>query len=336
MTPEKGRAGQHLEDTSYMQEEKARYEFISASKTEESSREINLQEMATRADTSSTGIFNKPDHSADKMMGSSHTLFSKDTQPFLKPSLSYTALISKVILSSPLQKLNLASIYRAMEEQFPYLRSRGPGWRNSVRHSLSVNDCFVKVSRCEDGRGHYWGVHQAHVRDFQQGNFGQYRKARGRSKRERSVKVAQCLAWLESSLFLGRLGESRPLGWVEPHCLLQEPRRYQMSSLGCAESHYQPWSVTVGCLQFPTWMRSCYFHESRPGSFGKATAGRENDSQPLTTRLHCWKINDPVVKGMKESYDSRFMTSAGQVRPCWCMSPISKELIKPLPYKTGF
>ncbi|CAF98414.1 unnamed protein product, partial [Tetraodon nigroviridis] len=84
---------------------------------------------------------------------------SEDTQLPPAASLTYIALIAKVILSSPSKKLNLASIYSAMEEQFPFLRNRGPGWKNSVRHNLSVNDCFMKVDRCEDGRGHYWGVH---------------------------------------------------------------------------------------------------------------------------------------------------------------------------------
>ncbi|KAM8893213.1 uncharacterized protein AB9W97_012840 [Spinachia spinachia] len=63
---------------------------------------------------------------------------------FSQPSLPYIALIAKVLLSSPSKKLGLASIYTAMEERFPHLRSRAPAWRNSVRHNLSVNDCFVK------------------------------------------------------------------------------------------------------------------------------------------------------------------------------------------------
>lgn len=97
-----------------------------------------------------------------------------------KPSPSYVALIANVILSSPGKKLNLSSIYRAVEDSFPQVGSRGPGWRNSVRHNLSVNDCFVKLSRCEDGRGHYWGIHHAHLGHFEQGNFKRSRRARGR------------------------------------------------------------------------------------------------------------------------------------------------------------
>ncbi|CAB1331575.1 unnamed protein product [Coregonus sp. 'balchen'] len=51
----------------------------------------------------------------------------RDPDPSTKPSLSYVALIAKVILSSSSLKLNLASIYRAMEEWFPYFRARGSG-----------------------------------------------------------------------------------------------------------------------------------------------------------------------------------------------------------------
>lgn len=127
----------------------------------------------------SVDVLTNPSHPLDNTSRSSGNPSSEDTQLFSKPSLAYIALIAKVLLSSPSKKLNLASIYRAMEERFPYLRGRGLGWRNGVRHNLSVNDCFVKVSRCEDGRGHYWGVHQARLRDFQQGNFRQYKQSQG-------------------------------------------------------------------------------------------------------------------------------------------------------------
>uniref|UniRef100_A0A8C9ZTD7 Fork-head domain-containing protein n=1 Tax=Sander lucioperca TaxID=283035 RepID=A0A8C9ZTD7_SANLU len=223
------------------------------------------------ADAVSTyeSILTNPAHLPDNTSSSTDNPSSEDTQLFSKPSLSYIALIAKVLLSSPSQKLNLASIYRAMEERFPYLRSRGRSWRNSVRHNLSVNDCFVKVSRCEDGRGHYWGVHKAHLRDFQQGNFRQYRK-------------------------------SRSLGCVEPQCPLQEQRKYQMSSLDWTQPRYQPWSLTAGWVQSPSWMRHYYFPERLPDSYGRAAAGRGHGSQPMTSTLHCW--------GMKEAYGGRSMT----------------------------
>ncbi|TKS73720.1 Forkhead box protein D4 [Collichthys lucidus] len=209
MKTEKAKRGEQLVDTSYMKVKKAKCDFIN--ETEDNSREISSQEMAATVTDAESTLTNP-----DDTMSSSDTPSSEDAQLFSKPSSSYIALIAKVILASPSQKLNLASIYRAMEEKFPYLKSRGPGWRNSVRHNLSVNDCFVKVSRCEDGRGHYWGVHHAYLMDFQQGNFRQCSRDRGRRERERYSKVTGCLAWMETSCFLGRFYESRSL---------QEPRK---------------------------------------------------------------------------------------------------------------
>lgn len=305
-------------DTSSVKEEKARCVFTADSKTKESSIISKDLAMVDAVRTYDSILTKAPDN----MMGSSSLLS--------KPSHSYIALIAKVILSSPSQKLNLGSIYRAMEEQFPYLRSRGPGWRNSVRHNLSVNDCFVKVSRCEDGRGHYWGVHQAHLRDFQLGNFRQYKSTRSRRESWRYESVAGLLALMETSCFLGRFCErgSESLAWVVPQCPLQEPQRNQMSSSDWTQPCYQPWSISVDWVQSPSWARPYYCPKMLPDSYGRPTAGRRHDGQPLTSRPHCWEINDPVLKGMTESYDSRFSRPPA----AFCC----KELINPLPYKVNF
>ncbi|OWK61049.1 Forkhead box protein I3 [Lonchura striata] len=97
-----------------------------------------------------------------------------------KPPLSYIALIAKAILSSPTNKLNLAAIYKYIEDNFPFYRNKGRGWRNSVRHNLSLNDCFIKVGRCEDGKGNYWSIHPSNLNDFVKGDFRQHRRSRKR------------------------------------------------------------------------------------------------------------------------------------------------------------
>ncbi|XP_056338134.1 forkhead box protein E3-like [Oenanthe melanoleuca] len=121
-----------------------------------------------------------------------HLPVTVDERKFLdKPPLSYIALIAKAILSSPTNKLNLAAIYKYIEDNFPFYRNKGRGWRNSVRHNLSLNDCFIKVGRCEDGKGNYWSIHPSNLNDFVHGDFRQHRRSR---KRGRQKEAEHCLA----------------------------------------------------------------------------------------------------------------------------------------------
>uniref|UniRef100_A0A663N281 Forkhead box protein G1 n=1 Tax=Athene cunicularia TaxID=194338 RepID=A0A663N281_ATHCN len=114
-----------------------------------------------------------------------------ETRFLEKPPLSYIALIAKAILSSPTNKLNLAAIYKYIEDNFPFYRNKGRGWRNSVRHNLSLNDCFIKVGRCEDGKGNYWSIHPSNLDDFVHGDFRQHRRSR---KQGRQKELEHCLA----------------------------------------------------------------------------------------------------------------------------------------------
>ncbi|XP_066040660.1 forkhead box protein I2-like isoform X2 [Chamaea fasciata] len=107
-----------------------------------------------------------------------------------KPPLSYIALIAKAILSSPTNKLNLAAIYKYIEDNFPFYRNKGRGWRNSVRHNLSLNDCFIKVGRCEDGKGNYWSIHPSNLNDFAHGDFRQHRRSRKRGHQKEHQREA--------------------------------------------------------------------------------------------------------------------------------------------------
>lgn len=136
-------------------------------------------------------------HRIPPQISSSHTCAKKglsmtvDEARFLKkPPLSYIALIAKAILSSPTNKLNLAAIYKYIEDNFPFYRNKGRGWRNSVRHNLSLNDCFIKVGRCEDGKGNYWSIHPSNLNDFVHGDFRQRRRSR---KRGRQKELDHCL-----------------------------------------------------------------------------------------------------------------------------------------------
>jgi hypothetical protein len=105
-----------------------------------------------------------------------------------KPNHSYIGLIAMAILSSKEKKLVLSDIYQWILDHYPYFRTRGPGWRNSIRHNLSLNDCFIKSGRSANGKGHYWAVHPANVEDFTRGDFRR-RRAQRKVRRHMGLSV---------------------------------------------------------------------------------------------------------------------------------------------------
>ena len=84
---------------------------------------------------------------------------------------SYTCMIGQAILSSPTQQITLGEIYDYIEKKFPSIEVKVKGWRNCVRHNLSLNECFVKVGPSRHGRGNNWTVHPSYIESFLRGQF---------------------------------------------------------------------------------------------------------------------------------------------------------------------
>ncbi|KAK7940405.1 hypothetical protein WMY93_003731 [Mugilogobius chulae] len=99
---------------------------------------------------------------------------------------SYADLITQAIESSPDKRLTLSQIYDWMVRSVPYFKDKGDsnssaGWKNSIRHNLSLHSRFVKVQNEGTGKSSWWMVNP-------EGGKG----ARGRAtKKKASLQAAQ-------------------------------------------------------------------------------------------------------------------------------------------------
>merc|ERR550539_1896229 len=74
---------------------------------------------------------------------------------------SYADLISQAISSSGERRMTLSQIYDWMVAQIPYFtdtqsNSKSAGWKNSIRHNLSLHQKFVKVPNEGAGKSSWW------------------------------------------------------------------------------------------------------------------------------------------------------------------------------------
>ena len=95
-----------------------------------------------------------------------------NTNAHQKPPYSCATLIFMAIQASERRKLRLSSLYEWFREHFSYYRSRKTNsWQDTIRHTLSVNEGFIRVpkEKGESGKGCFWAVDPQHVERLRSG-----------------------------------------------------------------------------------------------------------------------------------------------------------------------
>jgi hypothetical protein len=101
-----------------------------------------------------------------------NTKSSNKSNDVSKPPKPYLEIIADAILSSKVRMMQLHEIYDFMANKYQYFaKNVNKSWRNSVRHNLSLNECFTKAGRGSNGKGNYWKIHPLCEKEFIRGNF---------------------------------------------------------------------------------------------------------------------------------------------------------------------
>ncbi|GFW24865.1 forkhead box protein F1-A [Trichonephila clavipes] len=185
-----------------------------------------------------------------------------------KPPYSYIALIVMAIQSSPTMKLTLNEIYEYLQSKFSFFRGEYKGWKNSVRHNLSLNDCFIKLPKGvgRPGKGHYWTVDPASVTVFQDGSSK--RRPRGFKRRchlPEMQRYSMYYAGVPSPPMMGfdMMNQANmPCGSLQPTALANLLQPYQSESNDLLGKRNPRITVRRKCAM-P--FHPCYYQNSAPG-----------------------------------------------------------------------
>ena len=101
---------------------------------------------------------------------------AKDDKEPKRPNDSYVSLIARALLDAENNELPISGIYKWIESNVDFYKTAKDGWKNSVRHALSLHDGFCKFTKQSYSRGHYWTLNPAYIARFVAGDFRKMKK----------------------------------------------------------------------------------------------------------------------------------------------------------------
>ena len=171
--------------------------------------------------------------------------------------------------------------------RFPYFKQNQQRWQNSIRHNLSLNDCFIKISRApgKPGKGNYWALHPACGDMFSNGSF---------LRRAKRFKLAKSKPYQDPSLqqmnpygHFGLYGHSatgykaypslNPLALPSAFPQTGLPQTQQYPGLATKPD---PWSVAP-VTSASAGYTSPYYHSSPAPSIGNSLSSASYLSQAM-------------------------------------------------------
>lgn len=153
------------EDANLCHSEPQNKEFPAGNSSEAVSPKIKSETDSKSSDDGKSPEDGKKDDSSNSSQG--------PARKNEKPPFSYIALIVMAIQSHPAKRCTLSDIYQFLQQRFPFFRGSYHGWKNSVRHNLSLNECFIKLPKGlgRPGKGHYWTVDPSAEYMFEEGSY---------------------------------------------------------------------------------------------------------------------------------------------------------------------
>lgn len=186
----------------------------------------------------------------------------------VKPPYSYIALITMALEGSKDGMMTLNEVYQFIMDKFPYFRENQQRWQNSIRHNLSLNDCFIKVPRApgRPGKGNYWALHPSCGDMFSNGSF--LRRAK-RFKLHKSkndpAEVRHVNSYGHFNLCSAYLGSPHPSPYARRHHpyapIISSPHSVHQAAHDVADV---PWSTAAPTSLYPSSLAALYNSSLNP------------------------------------------------------------------------